>query len=135
MFTFLLLFYFQAWNQQTWEIQWMSDKLRARLCESVILNAFLRLLNCFEHIYLFKATSYDTMLPNWNGFERILVNFKYWLGFKTPSKLTTNSFAKSSASECSIILCEFLANTLTSEACKKFSVRRTNTFWFCKTFS
>ena len=38
------------------------------------------------------------------------------------------------ASEYSIISCEFLAKTLTSEARRKFSMRRTYTFWVCKTF-
>ena len=33
------------------------------------------------------------------------------------------------------IMCEFLAKTLTSESRRKFSMRRTHTFWVCKTFS
>ena len=39
------------------------------------------------------------------------------------------------ASEYSTILCEFLAKTLTSEARRKFSMRRKHTFWVSKTFS
>ena len=39
------------------------------------------------------------------------------------------------APEYSTILCEFLAKTLTSEARRKVSMRRTHTFWVCKTFS
>ena len=49
--------------------------------------------------------------------------------------LKVKSLKLCQASEYSIILCEFLAKTLTSEACRKFSMRRIHTFWVCKTFS
>ena len=53
-----------------------------------------------------------------------------WSGF-----LKFKSLKLCQASEYSIILCEFLAKTLTSEARRKFFMRRMHTFWVCKMFS
>ena len=51
---------------------------------------------------------------------------------KNPSIL---SLKLCQASEYSVMLFEFLAKTLTSDACRKLFMSRTHTFWVCKTFS
>ena len=61
-------------------------------------------------------------------------NIFYWRKSDFRVNFWNSSLKFCQSSEYSVILCWFLANTLTLNARRKYFMRRTHTFWVCKTF-